>query len=286
MQRTKAEDNIWPDLTADPAWPGGAPTPGTLTRPWTALYWSLSCAVHLLLLVAVGLLTRHLVEIPLTPPIRVSVVPTLETNAWLTPAEELNAVPQSRMPERRTLDTAAVASAPPMEPDALPTVTPPAAARTPAPRLPHTAPARELPKRGRPSTTFDDVPVARIPPIAEGERELRSGTTPGPPAKEQAGPQATLPQSTAARYGQNPVPPYPSEARRRGWEGTVLLMVEILESGRPERITIKESSGHSVLDEAALGAVERWTFVPAQRDGKPVRSVAEVPIVFSLRVRR
>jgi protein TonB len=65
-----------------------------------------------------------------------------------------------------------------------------------------------------------------------------------------------------------------------------LLTVEVLENGRPERVTIKESSGHTVLDEAASGAVKRWMFVPAQRNGEPVRSVAEVPIVFSLLDRR
>ena len=63
----------------------------------------------------------------------------------------------------------------------------------------------------------------------------------------------------------------------------MLLSVEILEKGRPERITVKQSSGYAVLDEAALGSVRRWTFIPAQRDGQPIRSQAEVPIVFSLR---
>jgi TonB family protein len=62
-----------------------------------------------------------------------------------------------------------------------------------------------------------------------------------------------------------------------------LLLVEILESWRPERMTIRQSSGHSILDETALGTVERWTFIPVQREGQPVRSFAEVPIVFSLR---
>jgi protein TonB len=66
----------------------------------------------------------------------------------------------------------------------------------------------------------------------------------------------------------------------------VLLVVEILETGRPERITVKQSSGHPVLDEAALGAVRRWNFIPAQHDGRPTRSLAEVPIIFSLRQER
>jgi protein TonB len=62
-----------------------------------------------------------------------------------------------------------------------------------------------------------------------------------------------------------------------------LLLVEILENGRPERISIGQSSGYPILDEAAVGAVGRWKFIPAQREGKPVKSLAQVPIVFSLR---
>jgi periplasmic protein TonB len=347
MQSSQVEENAWPGLAAEAARSGGTQTSRLASRHWSALCWGISCAVHLLLLVAVGLLTRNLIDVPLAPPIRVSVLPSMETGAG-------NAVPQSRRPVDRALDAAALSPVWPSEPDPVPTVTPrplplstepgravvpvtpapptpelievipevratreppplleplravrpdpvlsdakppevpltpspPVVAQAPQPRLSKAPPARELPKRGRPSTTFDDALLARVPPAAPGKQEAPTAATPGATTKEQTKPQASLRPSTGARYGQNPTPRYPSEARRRGWEGTVLLMVEIRENGRPERVTIKESSGHSVLDDAAQGAVGRWTFVPAQRDGQPVRSVAEVPIIFSLRDRR
>jgi periplasmic protein TonB len=272
MQSSGGEDNVWPDLAVGAARSGRTPTPGVPDRHWPALYWGVSCAIHLLLLVALGLLTREFIDVPTAPPIRVSVLPTMETG-------EGNAVPQPRMPEDRALDPAVPPRVSPVAPDPVPTV-------TPQPRVPQPPPARELPKRGRPPTTFDDAVLARVPPVASGKQEAPAATTPGVPTKEQSEPQASPPRSTGASYGNNPTPPYPSEARRRGWEGTVLLMVEIRENGRPERVTIKESSGHSVLDNAALGAVGRWTFVPAQQNGKPVRSVAEVPVIFSLQDRR
>jgi periplasmic protein TonB len=272
MQSSGGEDNVWPDLAVGAARSGGTPTPRVPGRHWPALYWGGSCAIHLLLLVALGLLTRDLIDVPSAPPVRVSVLPTMATG-------EGNAAPQPRVPEDRALDPAVQPRVSPLAPDPVPIV-------TPQPRVLQTSPARELPKRGRPSTTFDDAVLARVPPVGPGKQEAPAATTPGAPTKEQSTPQASLPRSTGARYGQNPTPPYPSEARRRGWEGTVLLMVEIRENGRPERVTIKESSGHSVLDNAALGAVGRWTFVPAQQGGKPVRSVAEVPIIFSLQDRR
>ncbi|MGH8475705.1 MAG: energy transducer TonB, partial [Methylococcales bacterium] len=43
------------------------------------------------------------------------------------------------------------------------------------------------------------------------------------------------------------------------------------------------SSGHEVLDEAALNAVRRWRFVPAKRAGVAQASWATVPIEFELR---
>jgi TonB family protein len=63
----------------------------------------------------------------------------------------------------------------------------------------------------------------------------------------------------------------------------VLLLVEIAENDRPGRVTVKQGSGYPVLDRAAQGTVSGWTFLPAQRDGMPIRSLAEVPIIFSLR---
>jgi protein TonB len=339
MQNSEIEEEVWLDLAASPIFSWVGTTPRAPTRRWSALCWGISCTVHLLLLVAVGVLTRHIIDAPQAPLIRVSVLPAMAPGAKPLLAEEANAAPQARLPERRPLD-AALSQASPVDPDpALPVtprppllaplepehdvdpltpehttrelievmpevtmarepppliepprevlpgrwspdamtpvlpMTPPIVARSPVPRLPHLSPARELPKRGRPPTTFDDAVVARIPPAI----------VPDTPGKAQPTPQASLPRSTAARYGQNPTPSYPPEARRRGWEGSVLLLVEILENGRPERITIKQSSGRPILDEAALDAVGRWTFIPAQREGKPVRSLAEVPIVFVLR---
>ena len=80
----------------------------------------------------------------------------------------------------------------------------------------------------------------------------------------------------------NPAPPYPRIARQRGWEGTVRLEVLVATDGVPGRVGIRESSGHGVLDRAALETVEKWKFSPA-RSG-PVRfpSRITIPIRFTL----
>ncbi|MGZ8184461.1 MAG: energy transducer TonB [Methylobacter sp.] len=85
-----------------------------------------------------------------------------------------------------------------------------------------------------------------------------------------------------ANYGSNPKPKYPGIATSRGWEGTVQLMVKVSAEGDSEEVTVQRSSGHDVLDEAAVEAVERWKFIPAKRGDTPVSSSVIVPINFIL----
>jgi protein TonB len=81
----------------------------------------------------------------------------------------------------------------------------------------------------------------------------------------------------------NPVPQYPRIARVMGLEGKTLLRVEILQDGRPGTVHVRESSGHTVLDEAAAKAIKKWKFTPAQDGFFAVRSVVDLPIRFSLK---
>lgn len=80
----------------------------------------------------------------------------------------------------------------------------------------------------------------------------------------------------------NPAPEYPSLAQRRGWEGTVLLRVRVLASGRPSDIQVQTSSGREVLDEAALKAVRKWAFVPSKQGDVALDGWVSVPIDFKL----
>ena len=89
-------------------------------------------------------------------------------------------------------------------------------------------------------------------------------------------------QGARPDYGLNPTPPYPKSARRRGYEGTVLLRVLVLENGKVGEIEVKSPSGHSVLDDSALKAVKDWTFIPGKKAGQSVSSWVEVPIKYQL----
>ncbi|QFY42717.1 energy transducer TonB [Candidatus Methylospira mobilis] len=119
------------------------------------------------------------------------------------------------------------------------------------------------------------APVAAVndPPPAPVK-----ATPPAPPVAEKV----TAP-SASAGYLHNPAPAYPSIAEDRGWVGRVLLKVHVLPNGRPDNVTVQTSSGHDVLDQAAVKTVRNsWHFAPALKGNTPIDGWVTVPIVFNL----
>ena len=85
-----------------------------------------------------------------------------------------------------------------------------------------------------------------------------------------------------ADYLNNPRPPYPMVARRMGYNGKVILNVEVLAEGKAGQVLLHQSSGYAILDNAALQTVKTWKFSPAKRFGRPATQWFLVPIRFSL----
>ena len=177
------------------------------------------------------------------------------------------------------------------EPSPAPAPTPELAAPEPPPPadLAEPAPARvavapeplpvEIPKPPRAKPLPPRPRVAAITPPVE---PVTSGTT-EPQVAALSPPTAPVvaPRPVSGIAG-NPAPEYPMEARRRGFEGKVVLRVEVSAAGRPLQVTVLTSSGHSSLDQAALDAVERWRFEPATQAGQAVAGAANVPVQFRL----
>lgn len=89
--------------------------------------------------------------------------------------------------------------------------------------------------------------------------------------------------TTPARPADNPPPAYPRLAVKRGYEGSVTLLASVDAQGRCTGVSILSSSGHGILDDAAVAAVRRWTFVPGLNDaGHPVPATVRVPVRFVL----
>jgi protein TonB len=84
-------------------------------------------------------------------------------------------------------------------------------------------------------------------------------------------------------YKRNPPIKYPAYAKKRGYEGTVLLDVLVDASGTVEKIKLFKSSGHSILDKKAMSSVNQWLFEPAMKDNKKIRAWVRIPVEFSLK---
>lgn len=89
-------------------------------------------------------------------------------------------------------------------------------------------------------------------------------------------------QTKAADFSQNRPPGYPTLAIERRWEGLVRLRLHVSTIGKVEQAEVVESSGHAILDQAALSAVLDWQGAPAERFGRPIESVEIIPIRFRL----
>ena len=79
-----------------------------------------------------------------------------------------------------------------------------------------------------------------------------------------------------------PTPAYPSEARRRNIEGSVLVELAIATDGSCALRRILESSGFSPLDEAVEKTVAHWKYRPADADGRPDTITKRLRFTFRL----
>lgn len=77
-------------------------------------------------------------------------------------------------------------------------------------------------------------------------------------------------------------PRYPSHAQHARIEGTVRVRAVIGTNGRILRAVVLKGGVSAYFAEETLAAVHKWRFAPAKVGGKPVMSVVEIPVVFSL----
>ncbi|MBU2054257.1 MAG: energy transducer TonB [Proteobacteria bacterium] len=133
---------------------------------------------------------------------------------------------------------------------------------------------------------------AGITAARRGGGEFSGGNGAGVPASRREGTGETRQEGSGAwppkdadavpRYGDNARPAYPPLARLRGYQGVVVLFAEVLVDGRVGQVGIRHSSGHEILDRAALEAVRTWRFEPGRREGRAVTMSVEVPVRFVL----
>jgi len=78
-----------------------------------------------------------------------------------------------------------------------------------------------------------------------------------------------------------PPPDFPYDLKRQGISGVVAVATVIDETGAVTSCSVTKSS-NAEFEAAAMAAVKRWKFKPAQKDGVPVKMKVTIPIRFNV----
>ncbi|WP_042859418.1 energy transducer TonB [Dickeya sp. NCPPB 3274] len=261
----------WPDTSGNSAAPRAATR--AIAPVWPKALAGRRSETWLTLTLALALHAAVLVPLALRPS------PTLVPPRPLPVIIEFAAAPAEATP---TTDSAPVEPPPAVEP---PVDEPPVdeQALTPPPppqptRATETA-ARKTPKPVKPLAKKPSPPRQSATPAPQSAPVSTATAT---PAAAPAAAATVTPPSASAAYLRNPPPAYPDVAINRGWEGTVLLNVQVRPDGKVQTIRLQRSSGHPALDDAAREAVQHWSFVPARRGDQPESGWVVVPVDFTL----
>jgi len=157
----------------------------------------------------------------------------------------------------------------PIVDDAGPTLLEPLEVSTPKPRMPVAQPARH-----ERSTVNEETP-AEAPAKTPPRDHVPAGGIVSPEA-------IGVEPSSLPSPVFNPPPIYPPRARAENIEGLVLLSLRIGIDGRVKFLEVANSSGHAILDAAAIRAVRGWRFEPARREGQPASWSGKLPVRFTL----
>ena len=251
-----------------------------ITRPtvWI-LALALSLAVHSGL---IGLLACWQLTPPLTtaPPRLVLSLQYLPEPAEADEMAEKASPPQTPAPKAPAIDkpvNLAQAQAHPIpsdQPQARPLPTSPRPAPQPAP-VAAQAPAKQPP-----------LPTQPAPQPASPPQPPAKATPPPAPAPAHTAP-STAAQLDSVQPAQFVGPPpqavYPLLAIRQRLQGDAVVHAQLTAKGELLNPVIHRSSGHAILDQAALEQVRRWRYQPAQRQGQPITSDIAIPVSFVLR---
>ncbi|WP_446807922.1 energy transducer TonB [Methylomonas sp. 2BW1-5-20] len=154
-------------------------------------------------------------------------------------------------------------------------VPPPPPQVKPQPPKPKVVPLKP-PKIQPVPKVVEEAPAPVAGPVVEN-------APPAPPAPPAPVVEEKITEPVAdAAYLHNPLPEYPEMAQERGWEGKVVMKVHVLPDGTTDSVTVSKSSGQKVLDDAAVKAVLKWSFVPAKRGDTPIARYTTVPFTFKL----
>ena len=191
---------------------------------------------------------------------------------------ELRLAPPPPAPEPRAAAPEPRTATPPRRTPSAPKPLPPRT-RSAAPEAVPPAEPKGVPRRAlapvappRPEVAGGGGEASDLPARETPEPSVPAGE--GPPAE--AGPPRNEPVDLQrVEVRRRVVPEYPPDCRRRGQEGTVVLVAQV-EGGAVRHLRVERSSGFGALDEAAADALKRWRFA------RGVTASVRVPVIFRL----
>jgi protein TonB len=173
---------------------------------------------------------------------------------------------------------------------------------------PRDTPPKAIPPQPSPRTILASMPGVPKPKQrgGAGQSEIRNDT-PGPGDKPTAPPaimhaaagtweapmgrvggigtQGTDLGPSGPSYGAGtqggPNPGYPKLAEEAGLEGAVTVTVTVASDGSIGGVSVRQSSGHGVLDEAAVRAARRWSFGPGMQNGVQISGAVSLRFTFA-----
>jgi len=75
---------------------------------------------------------------------------------------------------------------------------------------------------------------------------------------------------------------YPRIAQRRNWQGKVLLSIHITAAGEIKNIKLSQSSGYSILDQAAISSLTKVRELPQLTSWLPYDIDLTLPVIYQL----
>jgi protein TonB len=75
---------------------------------------------------------------------------------------------------------------------------------------------------------------------------------------------------------------YPKLAQKRNWQGKVMLSLRVTANGKINNVQIKNSSGYSVLDQAAINSLIKVGYLPQVSSWLPYDIDLKLPVLYQL----
>ena len=131
-------------------------------------------------------------------------------------------------------------------------------------------------KMGTPGPESSHAPAASLATTGQGPVKAAAGSPrgtsgAGPPPADFAWVRDAIQRAIA----------YPATARRKGWEGKVVVAFQLLSDGSVRDVRVVQGSGHAALDRGAIDAVRNASPFPRS----PVDAEVITPVVYRLTTR-